>query len=101
MGKKLGLYVSSNEHMEKIIKLCQAAKRKNVEITLFLTHLGTDLTQDPRLEELLGLANVSLCKVGFEARGLQKPKVGLDEKAFSSQSFHAEMILDCDQYLAF
>ena len=101
MGKKLGLYVSSNEHMEKIIKLCQAAKRKNVEITLFLTHLGTDLSQDPRLEELLGLANVFLCKVGFEDRKLERPVVGLDEKAFSSQSFHAEMVLDCDQYLAF
>ena len=101
MGKKLGLYVSSYEHMEKIIKLCRAAKRKDVEVTLFLTHLGTSLTQDPRLEELLGLANVSICKVGFEDRKLEKPVVGLDDKAFSSQSFHAEMILDCDQYLAF
>jgi len=101
MGKKLGLYVSSDEHMEKIIKLCQGARRKDVEVTLFLTHLGTDLTQSPRLAELLGLANVSLCKVGFEDRKLERPVVGLDEKAFSSQSFHAEMILDCDQYLAF
>jgi hypothetical protein len=101
MGKKLGLYVSSNEHMEKILELCQAAKRKDVEVTIFLTHLGTSLTQDPRLEELLGLANVSLCKVGFDDRKLQRPVVGLEDKAFSSQSFHAEMILDCDQYLAF
>jgi hypothetical protein len=37
MGKKLGLYVSSNEHMEKILELCQAAKRKDVEVTIFLT----------------------------------------------------------------
>jgi hypothetical protein len=101
MGKKLGLYVSSNEHMEKIIKLCQAAKRKDVEVTVFLTHIGTDLSQDPRLEELSSLANVALCKVGFESRKWEKPVVALDEKAFSSQSFHAEMILDCDQYLAF
>ena len=101
MGKKLGLYVSSNEHMEKILKLCQAAKRKDVEVAIFLTHIGTSLTQDPRLEELLGLAKVSLCKVGFDDRKLERPIAGLDEKAFSSQSFHAEMILDCDQYLAF
>jgi uncharacterized tellurite resistance protein B-like protein len=77
MGKKLGLYVSSDEHMEKIIKLCQAAKRKDVEVTLFLTHLGTNLTQDPRLEELLDLASVSLCKVGYEDRKLKKPVVDL------------------------
>ena len=101
MGKKLGLYVSSNEHMEKILKLCHAAKRKDVEVTIFLTYLGTSLTQEPRLEELLGLANVAICKVGFDDRKLEKPAVGLDEKAFSSQSFHAEMLLNCDQYLAF
>ena len=101
MGKKLGIYVSSNEHLEKIIKLCKAAKKKDVEVTIFLTHNGTRLTQDPRLEELLGLARVALCKVGFEALELERPIAGLEEKAYASQSFHAEMILDCDQYLSF
>ena len=101
MGKKLGIYVSSDEHMEKLIKLCRAAKKKGVEVTVFLTHIGTRLTQDPRLEELLTLAKVALCKVGFESLNLKKPGEVLDEKAYSSQSFHAEMILDCDQYLSF
>ena len=101
MGKKIAMYVSSDGHMEKILKLCKAAKKKDVEVTLFLTHTGTRLTQDPRLEELLGLAEVALCKVGFESLKLGKPKALLDEKAYSSQSFHAEMILDCDQYLSF
>ena len=101
MGKKLGIYVSSDEHMDKLIKLCEAAKRKDVEVTIFLTHHGVCLTQDPHLEELTDLAKVALCKVGFDDRKLEKPDVGLDEKAFSSQSFHAEMLLNCDQYLAF
>jgi hypothetical protein len=101
MGKKLGIYVSSDGHIEKLIKLCRAAREKDVEVTLFLTHIGTRLTQDPRLEELVGLAKVALCKVGFEALKLKKPRDILDEKAYSSQSFHAEMILDCDQYLSF
>ena len=101
MGKKLGIYVSSDGHMEKLIKLCQAAKDKDVEVTVFLTHIGTRLTQDPHLEELVNLAKVALCKVGFESLKLKKPEHILDEKAYSSQSFHAEMILDCDQYLSF
>ena len=82
MGKKLGIYVTSDEHMEKLIKLCKAAKKKDVEVTVFL-------------------AKVALCKVGFESLKLKKPGDILDEKAYSSQSFHAEMILDCDQYLSF
>ena len=68
---------------------------------MFLTHIGTRLTQDPHLEELVNLAKVALCKVGFESLKLKKPEHILDEKAYSSQSFHAEMILDCDQYLSF
>ena len=101
MGKKLGIYVSSDEHMGKLLKLCKAAKNKDVEVSIFLTHIGTRLTQDPRLEELFGLAHVALCKVGFESLGLKPPETGEEERAYTSQSYHAEMILDCDQYLSF
>jgi hypothetical protein len=101
MSKSLGIYVTSNGHMEKLIKLCRAAKKKDVEVTLFFTHIGILLCKDPRFEELAGLAKVALCNVGFEAQKLERPVAGLDEKAYSSQSFHAEMIRECDQYLSF
>ena len=101
MGKKLAIYVTSDEHMGKLLKLCKAAKNKDVEVSFFLTHIGTRLTQDSRLEELLGLAHVALCKVGFESLELKPPETGLAERAYASQSHHAEMILDCDQYISF
>ena len=66
MGKILGVYVSSDRNLDSLIKLCQSAKRKNVAVKLFFTHLGTRLCTDPRLEELDGLAEIALCKVGFE-----------------------------------
>ena len=48
MARKLGVFVSSNEHLDKIIKLCRAAKKKeDVEVTIFFSHIGTTLTQDP------------------------------------------------------
>jgi hypothetical protein len=101
MGKKLGILVSSDRHLNKIIALCRAAKKKDVEATIFFTHLGTLLTQDPRFGELEGLAKMSLCNVGFESHNLKPPVVGIDEKDYATQARNGELIEDCDRYVAF
>lgn len=101
MGRVLGVYVSSDEHLDKLINLCRAAQKKGVGVMVFFTHIGTRLSKDPRFKEVTDLAKVALCKVGFEANQLEKPVETLDEKGYASQSWHAEMILDCDRYLTF
>ena len=101
MGGKLGIYVTSDQHLDKLIKLCRAAKKKDVEMLIFLTHLGTRLTKDPRFKELTSISNLALCSVAFESNDLQRPVEGLDEKGFASQAWHDEMIRDCDRYLSF
>jgi len=101
MGKLLGIYVSSEKYLDQIIQLCRAAKKKEVGVRIFFTHNGTRLCTDPRLKELEGLATVALCKVGFEANALEPKDAKVEEKAFLSQSWHAEMIYDCDRYLVF
>ena len=101
MGKSLGIFVSSDRHLDKIIALCKAAKRKDVEVSIFFTHLGTLLTQDPRCSELQGLAKMSLCNVGFESHGLKKPVPGLTDKDYATQARHGEMIEECDRYVVF
>ena len=89
MNKKLGIYATSDLHLEKIIRLCRAAKKKQVEVSLFFTHIGTRLSKDPRMEELRDLARITLCKVGFEDNKLERSDSIFDDKAFSSQSQHA------------
>lgn len=102
MSKKLGVFVSSDRHLDKLIELCRAAKRKgDMEVTIFFTHLGTLLTQSPRFGELQGLAKMSLCNVGFESHQLKRPVVGIDEKDFATQARHGELIEECDRYLVF
>jgi len=102
MAKKLGILVSSDKHLDKVIKLCQAAKKKgDVEVTIFFTHLGTMLTQDPRFGELEGLAKMSLCNVGFESHQLKPPVVGIGEKDFGTQARHGELIEESDRYVVF
>jgi hypothetical protein len=102
MARKLGVFVSSDKHLDKVIQLCNAAKVKgDLEVTIFFTHMGTLLTQDPRFGELQGLAKMSLCNVGFESHHLKPPVVGIGEKDFATQARHGEMIEECDRYVAF
>ena len=101
MDKILGIYVSSDRNLDQLIKLCRSAKQKGVKVKLFFTHLGTKLCTDPRFAELEGLADIALCKVGFEDNKLDPANTEVDEKGFTSQSWHAEMIYDCDRYITF
>lgn len=101
MARTLGIYVSSDDQLDRLIELCRAAKGKGVEVTLFLTHVATRLTQEDRFKELVGLAKIFLCKVGFEANNLQRPVPGLEDRAYASQSQNAEIIHDCDKYMTF
>ena len=101
MAESLGVLVSSDKHLDKVINLCRAAKKKGVETTLFFTHLGTLLTQDPRFAKLEGLGKLSLCNVGFEGHGLKRPVPGVDEKDYATQARNGEMIEDCDRYVVF
>ena len=101
MSKSLAIFATSNDHLDKIIKVCREAKRKGVEVTIFFSHLGTLLTQDPRFGRLEGLAKMFICNVGFEGHGLKPPVTGIGEKNFSTQSRHVEMIKKCDHYIVF
>ncbi|MCG6881046.1 MAG: hypothetical protein LJE96_18135 [Deltaproteobacteria bacterium] len=102
MAKKLGVFVSSDQHLDKLIKLCKAAKEKgDVEVTIFFSHLGTMLTQDPRFGELEGLAHMSLCNVGFESHGLKPPVQGIAEGDYATQARNGELIEEGDRYIVF
>jgi len=101
MSKRLGVFVSSDQHLDKVITLCQAAKKKDVEVTIFFSHIGTLLTQDPRFGELDGLAKMSLCNVGFESHGLKPPVQGIGEKDYATQARNGELIEESDRYVVF
>lgn len=100
MARKLGVFVSSDLHLDKLIGILKAAKEKGIEAKVFLTHRGVLLTQDPRFGELEGLAHVALCNVGFEGYGLKKPIKVVADRDFATQARHAEIIEECDRYIS-
>ena len=101
MGKMLGIYVTSDRNLDHLVQLCRSAKKKDVQVKVFFTHLGTRLCTHPRIKEIVALADVALCKVGFESNDLDPSEAGVNEQGFKNQAWHAEMIYDCDRYITF
>ena len=101
MVQSLGIFATSNNHLDKIIKVCREAKRNGIEVIIFFSHLGTLLTQDPQFGQLKGFAEMFICNVGVESHGLKPPVTGIGEKNFATQSRHVEMIKKCDRYVVF
>ena len=101
MPRSLGVFVSSDKHLDRLIRLCEAAEKKDVQVTIFFSHLGTLLTQDPRFGELEGMAKMSICNVGFESHGLKPPVKGISDKDYATQTRHGNLIEECDRYVVF
>jgi hypothetical protein len=100
MAEKLGLFISSNKNLRHVIGICRAAEAAGKEVTLFFSHKGVLLTQEPEFKELIGCGKKSLCHVGFEANGLTgKPVPGMTEKDFTSQMYNVEMVEQMDRYI--
>jgi peroxiredoxin family protein len=99
MPDKLGILVTSDEHLDHLIGVCRAATAAGKEVAVFLTNRGVLLTQHPDFPQLEGQGRISLCNVNFEYFQLQKPVPVVAEKDFATQMRHAEMIEECDRYL--
>ncbi|BEQ15461.1 hypothetical protein [Desulfoferula mesophila] len=99
MAEKLGIFVSSDEHLDHLIGISKAAKKAGKEVSVFLTNRGVLLAKDPRFPEMGELAHVSLCNVNFEAFKMEKPIPVVADKDFATQMRHADMIAECDRYI--
>jgi predicted peroxiredoxin len=100
VAEKLGIFISSNKNLRHVIGICKAAEAAGKEVTLFFSHKGVLLTQEPEFKELIHCGKKSLCHVGFEANKLTgKPVPGMTEKDFTSQMYNVEMVEQMDRYI--
>lgn len=103
-GKEtLGILVSTNKYPDHVIGVAKAAKKAGKALSIFFTHSGVLMTQDPKFRELvdIGPEEMALCNVGWEAHGLKgRPKpAGMRAEDLADQSRHVLLIETCDRYL--
>ena len=104
MADKLGILVSSEQHLDKVINLTAAAHEKGKEVQIFFTGKGVRLTLNPHFRELVGKAKLSVCDVSFRANGFhgrEEEVPGVGFKDFATQGRNAEMVDEVDRYLVF
>jgi hypothetical protein len=100
MSEKLGVAVTTRDHMSHVLGLAKAAKRAGKQTQIFFTGEGVCLTQDPRFPELLEVAHVGVCEASYIANGCgETPVPGLLDKDFVTQGRNAEMVEGSDRYL--
>lgn len=101
-GKRLGVLVRNNNHLDQVIKLTEAAQGLEVEVEIFFTGKGVLLTQEPEFSRLVGRASrLSVCDVSFRSLGLSGEVPGVGFKDFATQARNAEMVEECEKYLVF
>jgi hypothetical protein len=101
MAESLGILVSSDKHLDYVVKLTSAAHKKGKTVRIFFTGKGVLLTQSPEFNKLVGKAKVTLCDVSYRALGLEGDVLGLGFKDFATQAKNAEMIKECERYVVF
>ena len=100
MSEKLGVAVTTRDHMSHVLGLAKAAKRAGKPTQIFFTGEGVCLTQDPRFPELLEVARVGVCEASYIANGYKEKQVpGLLDKDLVTQGRNAEMVEASDRYL--
>lgn len=101
MSKNLGIMVGSDKHLDYVIELTNAAYAKGKTIEIFFTGYGVHLTQRPEFQQLVGKARLSVCDVSFRGFGLTGDVPGVGFKDFATQARNAEMMNECDRFIAF
>jgi len=104
MSESLGILVTSNRHLDYVIKLATAAHEKGKAVQIFFTGHGVKLALATDFKKLVGKAKLSICDVSFRSNGFhgrEEEVPGVGFKDFATQARNAEMAAECDRYLVF
>ncbi len=102
MLETLGILAATDRNLKHLTGITRAAARQGKKVIIFFTGAGVLLTRQPGFEALAGLAEMSICKVSFEAHGLDpsRPIPGLPPESFVSQSRHRDLLDRCGRYIS-
>ena len=104
MSESLGILVSSDRHLDYVVKLTEAAHKKGKTVQIFFTGSAVKLGFEPDFAKLVGLAQLSICDVSFRANGFhgrEEEVPGVGFKDFATQARNAEMVSEVDRYVVF
>lgn len=98
--RTLGICVTTRGSARHVLGLTRAAARAGISTEVFLTGEGVHLIRDRRFQDLVAVAQVSVCDASYRSAGLYgEDAAGLTDKDFVTQWRNAEILERCDRYL--
>ena len=102
---KLGIFVTSPQHMKHILGIAKAAVRADKKVMVFFTYKSVHLTKSPlfyELTQLCAIEDVAICADSYVCEGYDNvtdiPK-GLTEKQMRTQAYHGAILDECGKYI--
>ena len=102
---KLGIFVTSPQHMRHILGLTRAAVTAGKKVMIFFTYKSIHLTKSPEfvtLTELCAVEDVAICADSYICEGFDNVKDvprGLTDKQMRTQDFHGAILDECAKYI--
>jgi peroxiredoxin family protein len=102
---KLGIFVTSPQHMRHLLGVAQAAVRAGKKVMVFLTFKAVHLTKCAdfvTLANLCELEELAICADSYTCEGYcveaDVPR-GLVPRQMRTQSYHGAVLDECGKYL--
>lgn len=99
MPETLGILVTSDQHLNYVVKLTETAHNKGKKIKIFFTGKAVKLIESRQFKRLVGKASLSICEWSSLSQGLADRIPGIDYGIFETQVKYAEIIKDCDRFV--
>ncbi|OCC16202.1 hypothetical protein DBT_0019 [Dissulfuribacter thermophilus] len=102
---KLGIFVTSPQHMRHLLGIVSAAVRAGKKVMVFLTFKSIHLTKHSdfiKLANMCEVENLAICADSYTCEGYDVEKdvpKGLTPKQMRTQAFHGGIIDECGKYL--
>ena len=102
---KLGIFVTTPQHMRHILGIAKAAVRAGKNVMVFFTFKSIHLTKNPlfyELTQLCAVEDVAICADSYICEGFDNvndiPR-GLTDKQMRTQAFHGAILDECAKYI--
>ncbi|MGI6656744.1 MAG: hypothetical protein ACOX5Z_07990 [Desulfobulbus sp.] len=102
---KLGIFVTSPQHMQHVMGIARAAVKAGKKVKIFFTYKAIHLTKNPLFIELTKMCDpddIAICADSYVCEGFDNvtdiPN-GLTEKQMRTQAFHGAILDECGKYI--
>ena len=101
MTGTLGILVTSDLHLDYVIRLTETAFQKGKKIMIFFTGRAVKLIESTDFKRLKGKASIAVCDFSYRSLAVKGCVPDIEPGIFETQAKHAEIFKKCDRYVVF